>query len=180
MTRAALLLPCLFAAACTVGEFPDNPGGGTDAGGDGGGSQSNGCVDRLAPPAIEAHKHAAGGGTNAGTDCNVTGCHGGGGGGPVFTFTGTVYEADGTTPSVSAVVLFKTADKSIPFYTDDAGTFHVPATDTTLPNPFSGNVAVTGCPTIHAMAGIVTAQTCNGTDCHSAGGTGGKLILPKM
>lgn len=173
MTRAALLLPCLFAAACTVGEFPDNPGGGTDAGGDGGGSQANGCVDKLAPPAQDAHVHATGG-TNAGMNCQqATGCHGTDPAGPVFRFSGTVYEADGTTPSPLSVVLFDNGTKKVPFYTDSAGNFNVPMTDTTLPNPFTGGiVSATGCPTIKSMVGKVSEGGCTTTSCHTPGPAG--------
>jgi hypothetical protein len=192
MTRTALLLSSLFVAACTVGEIPDkNPATpGTDAGsGSGttdGGANANGCVDRLPPPAADAHSHLAGGGTNAGMDCTLGGCHKKGAlgaGAPEFRFAGTVYKADGTTPTVGAVVLFTSGAKKTPFYTDSAGNFNIRADDPSLATPFSnGNVSVTGCPTIHPMGGLVTEGTplvgCGSSGCHGPGGTGGKLTLP--
>jgi hypothetical protein len=192
MTRTALLLSSLFVAACTVGEIPDknqsNPG--IDAGSgsgtiDGGGVGSNGCVNRLLPPG-PAHVHAAGGGTNAGLDCTVGGCHKKGAtgtGAPAFRFAGTVYKADGTTASQGAAIVFKSGATTGAFYSDDAGNFSVLDGDTSIPTPFSsGNVSVSGCPTIHAMGGTVTESTppigCGTLACHAPGGGGGKLTLP--
>jgi hypothetical protein len=190
MTRTALLLSSLFVGACTVGEIPDkNPATpGTDAGsGSGttdGGANANGCVERLADPQLDFHPHGGvATASNAGMDCTVGGCHAVplGTNAPEFRFAGTVYKADGTTPSVGAVVLFTTGAKKTPFYTDKAGNFNVRADDVTFAKPFTqGNISVTGCPTIHAMGGNVTdaKSGCGSNLCHGPGGSGGKLTLP--
>jgi hypothetical protein len=92
MTRTALLLFSLFAAACSVGEV--------------GGSSLSPCVDRLVPPSGK-HTHLVGGGTNAGLSCVAAGCHLAGQLGanaPAYQFAGTVYKPGGTTPSAGVVV----------------------------------------------------------------------------
>ena len=46
---------------------------------------------RPVTPVAAAHIHAEGGTSNAGLACRAAGCHLAGGGGPTFTFSGTVY-----------------------------------------------------------------------------------------
>ena len=79
MTRTALLLSCLFAAACSVGEVGTSNNGGTDGGTKtDGGATGNGCVTRLTPAGAE-HPHTApvnaNNPTNAGENCVSAGCH---------------------------------------------------------------------------------------------------------
>ncbi|HEY0195640.1 MAG TPA: hypothetical protein VGC42_31215 [Kofleriaceae bacterium] len=190
MTRAALLLPSLLLAACTVGELPSNggtgsgSGSGVDAGGGGGsdaGGNANGCVNVLSADKIpDAHMHPGSGNSdNAGKDCTASGCHLAGGGGPEFRFAGTVYQKDGKTPAQGAAVVF-TADSGTAYnaaYTDKGGNFYVMKGDTaSLPDPFSGHVATTTCPDIRKMGGIVTSTSCTaGGMCHGPGGTGGVM-----
>ena len=191
MTRTVLLVSCLFAAACSVGEVgPGNTGGpGTDAGAqtDAGGPTGNGCFTRLAPPG-DSHPHSAplniNNPTNAGENCVAAGCHlkaQPGSGAPPYQFGGTVYKTGGTAPSAGAVITLKGGGKTTMVYSDTAGNFGVPD-DGTLPNPFTGSVTVSGCPTISSMVSQVAPGTgvsgCGGTACHiGAGAVGGKIIL---
>lgn len=186
MTRAALLLPSLFLVACTVGERSAGGGGGDDGSGSGSGSGSNqpGCVDALTADKLQdAHMHTAGGSDNHGQDCTAMGCHKIGATGtdaPAFRYAGTVYAADGTTPSMGGVVTFTpmAGGDPIPYYTDKGGNFYVMMDDGQLPSPFSGNVAATTCPTIRKMSSQVTDnEGCTGTSCHSTGGGGGTLTV---
>jgi hypothetical protein len=189
MTRAVLLLSCLFAAACSVGEVgtSNNTGTGTDAGTktDGGGTGTgNGCKTRLAPPGA-SHPHTApvnaANPTNAGENCVAGGCHLAGNVGtdaPAYQFGGTVYKTGGTVPSVGAAIVLAGGGSTATVYSDTAGNFAVP--DGSLPNPFVGTVSVSGCPTISMMASQISAPQagCGGVACHiGANATGGKIIL---
>lgn len=181
MTRAALLLSSLFVAACTIGDLPktgDNPGG-IDAGPTGGidaPKNTNGCVDRLAPPQLEAHIHSNGNTTNAGLRCVTAACHGPGGTGPVFQAAGTVYKTGGTTPSAGVYVRIKTGTTTVAMgVTDNAGNFNILSGVT-----FPSTTDATACPNVAPMssqlvqAGAVPGGDCNG--CHVAGGAAGSKI----
>ena len=170
MTRTALLLSSLFAAACSVGEVDTSNGG-------------SGCVDRLTPAGGE-HAHdapvAAGNPTNAGENCVASGCHLKGAEGtdaPAYQFGGTVYKTGGTVPSAGAAIVLKGGGKTVTVYSDTAGNFGVPD-DGSLPNPFQGNVTVSGCPTISTMSTQITQNGCGGQACHiGTNPTGGKIVL---
>jgi hypothetical protein len=172
MTRTALLLSCLFAAACSVGEV------GTDSG-----AMGNGCKTRLAPPGGE-HPHTApvnaNNPTNAGENCVAAGCHlkaAPGTGAPPYQYGGTVYKTGGTVPSTGAVIVLTGGGKTATVYSDTAGNFSVPD-DGSLPNPFQGNVSVSGCPTISSMVSLIAQNGCGGMACHTGtNSTGGKIIL---
>lgn len=174
MTRAALLLPSLLLAACTVGELPAPGGGGDDVG--------NGCVDVLAANLLQdAHLHVAGGTDNHDLDCTTSGCHSKttpGTDAPVFRFGGTIYQKDGTTPAAGGVVTFTVAGMApMPYYADKGGNFYVMDGDG-LPDPFNGAVAASTCPDIRKMVGVVTTVNCgNGSACHALGGAGGKMTI---
>lgn len=185
MTRTALLFSCLFVAACSVGEVGTGNNGGTDGGTktDGGGSNANGCVTRLTP-AGEEHPHAApvnaANPTNAGENCVQAGCHlkaSLGSGASAYQYGGTVYKTGGTVPSVGAAITLKGGGKTTTTYTDTGGNFFV-SDDGTLPNPFSGNVTVSGCPTISSMVSVIAQSGCGTATCHTGTNpTGGKIIL---
>lgn len=180
------MLSCLFATACSVGEVGTSTSvTGTDAGAktDGGGSNANGCKTRLTP-AGGSHPHtnpvAAANPTNAGENCVSANCHGTpvGTGAPPYQFGGTVYKTGGTVPSVGAVIVLTGGGSTATVYSDTAGNFSVP--DGSLPNPFVGNVTVSGCPTISTMVDQISgAQAgCGGLACHTGTNpTGGKIIL---
>mgnify|MGYP001598311426 CR=1 FL=1 len=181
MTRAALLLSCLFVAACTIGELPPTGGNpGTDAGNSGtdAGPNANGCVDRLAPPQLVAHLHGGvPGATNAGQRCVTAACHGTGGTGPLFQAAGTVYKPDGTTPSAGVYVRIKTGTTTVAMgVTDNAGNFNI-LTGVTFPS----TTDATACPNVAPMAtqlvqaGAVPGGDCNG--CHVVGGATGKITI---
>jgi hypothetical protein len=176
MQRAAVLLSCLFAAACSVGEVGTSNNG-TDAGG------ANGCLPRLTP-AGEAHTHNppadVNNPTNAGLNCVKSGCHlkaSPGVGAPPYQYGGTVYKTGGTVPSVGAAIVLKGGGKTVTVYSDTGGNFGVPD-DGSLPNPFTGNVTVSGCPTISTMTGTIAQSSCGGVSCHTeTNPAGGKIIL---
>jgi hypothetical protein len=189
MVRTALLLPSLFAAACTVGEVgTTNTGTDAPTKTDGGGATANGCVARLTPPGGE-HPHnppvAAGNPTNAGENCVASGCHlkgmegkdANGAPAPAYQFGGTVYKTGGTVASAGAAIVLKGGGKTVTVYSDTAGNFGVPD-DGSLPNPFLGNVTVSGCPTISTMSTQIAQNGCGGQACHiGSNPTGGKIIL---
>jgi hypothetical protein len=178
MTRTALLLSCLFAAACSVGEVGTSK---TDAGG-------SSCKTRLSPAGAE-YTHSkpvvAGNPSNAGQNCVAAGCHlknnlGTGAAGQLasaYQYGGTVYKTGGTVPSPGAVIVLTGSGKTATAYSDTAGNFFV-ADDGSLPNPFAGNVAVSGCPTISSMVSQIAQNGCGGEACHiGTNPTGGKIIL---
>jgi hypothetical protein len=187
MTRAALLLSCLFAAACSVGEVGPSTTSGPDAGArTDAGATANGCMPRLTPAGGE-HPHNApvnvNNPTNAGENCVQAGCHltgNLGSGAPAYQFGGTVYKTGGTVPSAGAVIVLKGGGTTAMVYSDTAGNFFVP--EGALTNPFTGNVSVSACPTISSMVSQVAPGTgvsgCGGEACHiGTAPTGGKIIL---
>jgi hypothetical protein len=172
MTRAALLLSCLFAAACTVGDLPGTGNAGTDAGntpGTDAPKTGNGCVDRIVPPG-GSHTHLAGGTTHAGEGCLVAGCHlanNPGTNAPGYQFAGTVYKPGTTTPSAGVTVTVKSSlGATAVGVTDDAGNFNIMAG--ALPNPFPATVSVTACPTLTPMISTLSqgGGNCTSTGCH--------------
>lgn len=172
MNRAALLLSCLFVAACTIGELPNNGGNpGTDAGNSGTDAKptGNACVDRLVPAGV-AHPHLAGGSTHAGEGCLLAGCHlanNPGTNAPPFQFAGTVYKPGGTTPSAGATITVKASNgMTTTGVTDAAGNFGIAAGS--LPNPFPATVSVTACPTLTPMISTLSqgGGNCTSTGCH--------------
>jgi hypothetical protein len=179
MTRTALLLTSLFAAACTVGEIPSsgvNPGPSPspDASTDGV-PAGNGCVNRVTPPA-SAHNHG-GGVTYAGANCMQAGaCHlDAGSPAPQFQFSGTMYKADGTTPSVGVNIRVKPAagGAETSLVSDDAGNFSLLLSATT-PVALPAKTDVTACPTLTPMVTQLLAGPTGGACnlCHSrTGGT---------
>lgn len=163
MLRIVVISSLLF-AACDVGEIPvDGTDGGNNVGGDGNGG--NGCVNTVTPAAA-AHQHA-GGGTNAGQACINAGCHLAGGGGPTFTFAGTVYTDSGaTTPKPGATIKVEFGTTTVSAVSDDAGNFYSMQA-ITLPAKTLG----TACPTVAPMVGMIVQGGGNCNNCHQIGGT---------
>jgi hypothetical protein len=162
-----------------VGEIPTNNMG-SDAG------NTNNCVARLPDPQLDAHPHLAGGGTNAGLNCMVDGCHlpnNPGVNAPGYQFAGTVYKADGTTPSPGVTVRVNSGAMTVMAISDVAGNFHIMAGS--LAGAFTATSDVTACPTVTAMvtqlmggngggAGANACNLCHGTN---AGHTTGPITI---
>lgn len=167
--RSALLVSSLFVVACSVGEVVGN----TSDGGSDGSGMGSACLDRIMP-AGEAHVHsaAAGGGTNAGMGCVISGCHlasAPGTDAPGFQFAGTLYKPGGTTPNAGAVIRVKSsAGMEVKGYTDSAGNFSISAG--VLMNPFPATTNATACPTTTPMVGSLTTGggNCNAAGCHAS------------
>ena len=181
MKHAMALLFLLV--GCTVGEVPIG-GGGTDGGGgdSGGGGDGGGdlqCATRLTPSAATGH----GGNiadTRAGQACNDGGCHNPdalGAGAPAFLAAGTVYKADGVTPSAGSTVRIIAAGTTTPVIsiTDTAGRFSFA---NNLLNAFPAKTEATACPTRKPMSaalqtGPAAGGNCSSAACHAAGGIQG-------
>jgi len=179
MLRAAFAIPCLFMAACTVGELPA-AGGGQDAGADAA-PVANGCINRVT--AVDPHEHGgAGGPTHAGENCQVGGCHlvgNTGTGAPAFVASGTLYKPGGVTPSAGANIVVKptAGGAATNLVSDTAGNFSITAAIT-----FPAKTEVSGCPTIQKMVGdLATAADGACNKCHAkTGGTTAPITLPDM
>lgn len=157
------ILASLSLAACDVGVF------GADSASSGGDDNDQVCADRAATPPSQ-YMHLAGTGSNAGMSCIEANCHSKAAPGPnapFYQFAGTVYQADGTTPSAGAIIYVNAGGKLAKMTSDTAGNFYVP--DLTLATPFPSQTTATACPTINHMVGTLTAGqgSCNG-------GTGGQ------
>ena len=168
---------------CTVGEVPIG-GSGTDGGGgggDGGGTDGGGelaCANRIAAPA-PAHDHG-GGDTRQGQSCVVAGCHAPDSAQP-FGAAGTLYLADGVTPSAGATVRFFPAGSTTPItaLTDLAGNFNFSAIQIN-DGSFPAKTEVTVCPSTKPMVAQVLTSSlvggnCNSGGCHAPGGTQGPI-----
>jgi hypothetical protein len=183
MKHAMALLFLLV--GCTVGEVPIG-GGGTDGGGgsDSGGGGDSGnlnCANRITASAATGH-----GGdindTRAGQACNDGGCHNPdslGAGAPAFLAAGTVYQADGVTPSAGLTVRLKPAGSTTPLIsiTDTAGRFSFA---NNVINAFPATTEVTACPSQRPMVSALQTSpaaggNCSSGLCHAAGGATGVI-----
>jgi hypothetical protein len=157
--RTAVLISSLLATACTVGELGTGDGGST----------SNACVERITPPSV-AHKHKDDGTAHAKRGCVAAACHLAAAPGidaPAYQFGGTVFKADGITPSAGVTVHVKSKSGMVATgVTDDAGNFNIPADS--LPDPFPATVTATACPTLSPMVAPLAAGggDCNSGSCH--------------
>jgi hypothetical protein len=160
-----VVISSLLLAACDVGEIPlDGTDGGNNAGGDSNGG-GNGCVDTVTPAAA-AHDHG-GGNTNAGMACINAGCHLAGGGGPTFTFAGTVYsDTGGTTAKPGVTIKVEFGATTVSAISDTAGNFYSMQA-ITLP----AKTLATACPTVAPMVGQIVQGGGNCNNCHRIGGT---------
>lgn len=166
MRSTVLFLSIL--AGCDVGSLQPGGGTGTDGGGGGGDGGGNvaACVNRGTPGAAYDH---GGGVTHAGENCMQAGCHGGGGGGSVYTAAGTVYKADLTTPNPGAVVRIRSGGNELTAVADSAGNFRFAQTIT-----FPGETDVTACPNQVPMVTPLGNGdgACSRAGCHVAGAQG--------
>jgi hypothetical protein len=106
---------------------------------------------------------------NPGQNCMVSGCHGGGGGGPVFTTAGTLYTTQGGNTPAAGATVFVGNQKLI---TASNGNFFIGAAIT-----FPTTTKVSLCPDTKPMVGALqnaAAGNCN--SCHN-GATTAKLFL---
>jgi hypothetical protein len=167
----------LCLAACDVGELPGITGDGGTGSGDGSG---NGCAQINATPPDGHH--------NPGMGCmSAAGCHnqglGLGNGAPAFSYAGTLYKADKTTPFGGATIVVKlgTAEKSVVTATN--GNFWLVPGVAGLDPPDNANTATTkasGCPDVTPMIGALTqgGGDCNKGGCHTPGVGQGAIHLP--
>jgi len=163
-------------AACDVGDVTLNhsggDGGATDSS-NAGGDSGNGCVNAQTPAA--AHTHAAGGTSNAGMDCVVSGCHGTppGTGASTFTFAGTLYTSSAASaPKTGATIQIKFGTTTYTAISDMAGNFY-----NSLPLTFPATTDATSCPSLTPMlTALATGQGgCN--SCHRNAGTTTPMYL---
>ena len=157
----------LCLAACDVGELP-GVGGDGGGSGDGGG---NGCIEVSATPPDGHH--------NPGMGCmSAAGCHndalGLGTAAPAYTYGGTLYKADKTTPYAGATVVVTLGSALKKVTAADNGNFWlVPGLG--LDPPTAANRAATkatACPsTPNLMSGTLGAGDgdCNKSGCHTPG-----------
>jgi hypothetical protein len=179
MSRSVVLCSLLL-AACDVGSVLQHASG-ADGGGSDTGSGSNCGSAGLTPGG--AHTHATGGKSNAGMGCmSSSGCHNSlmTPGGPAYSYAGTVYEADKTTPKPAATIFVYSGGKTIHMLSDMDGNFFV---DEALATPPSNTVATTTsatlCPTIMMMGPSLVAGggNCNSSSCHAAAAAAGAIHL---
>ena len=182
MRRIVVLCSLLF-AACDVGSVLEHASG--DGGGSGSGSGSGSddpatACGSAGLTASSAHMHTSGGTSNAGMPCLASGCHGPTPGGPAYSYAGTVYEADKTTPKPAATIFIFSGGKSVRMLSDMAGNFYVDAVSAPAPsNGVVTNTTATLCPTILKMNGSLVGGggNCNSSSCHAASGGQGPLHL---
>lgn len=131
------------------------------------------CVNAVTPAAPK-HAHADGTGSKRGTACMASGCHLAGGGGPTFTFSGTVSTAaDGNTPKPGATVKVEFGTTTIAAVADEDGNFYSTQT-ITLP----AKTLATSCPTVAPMVGMIVTGGGNCNNCHINGGTTTPIYVP--
>ena len=189
MRSPTLLLAFAFSltAACDVGSVNGpGPGSGSDPGAPDAGSGSNpapGTPDAApvagpdaavtGPQCRNAVQTADSGHHNPGTNCGVSGCHGGGGGGPRWTASGTLYKsAAGGTPLAGATVTVVDANGvTLDLVTAQNGNFY---TGNTIALP--ATVYASQCPTLTQMVSSVSNGSCN--SCHVGGSATGAVHLP--
>jgi hypothetical protein len=171
-----------FLAACDVGQIngppgapvPDAPAGAID-GPSGGpdGAPASGGPDAAPSLCRNQVQTADSGHHNAGANCGVSGCHGGGGGGPVWTVSGTLYaSAAGATALAGATITVVDANGATHdivsalngnFYTGEA-------------IPLPATVFASSCPNISKMTASISLGSCN--SCHVGGNATGAVHLP--
>jgi hypothetical protein len=166
---------CSITAACDVGQVTvPAPSGGPDASAAAPDAAAASAPDTASGPACRAAVQTADTGHhNPGQNCGVTGCHGGGGGGPVWTASGTLYtSAAGTTPMVGATVTVIDANGvTIDLVTAQNGNFY---TGNAIALP--AKVFASQCPSLAQMISTVSAGSCN--SCHVGGSATGAAHLP--
>lgn len=185
--RIAVLLSGLLFAGCTVGEVGGGSNNNNPPGADAGGgtpdgmAAANGCVTRGT--AADPHLHLAGGTSNKDQSCVAGGCHltgNLGAGAPAFTFAGTVYKADHTTPNAGANITIYpngtgAGTPALTLIADTDGNFY---TSEAMPT-FPATTAASACPDIQRMATLLSASSASGPNCngcHIPGGTGLAVI----
>jgi hypothetical protein len=171
MVRIAVIL-LLGLGACDVGELPGV--GGVD-----GSISGSGCVNLSMTPPSGHH--------NQGMGCmSAAQCHnqalGLGVGAPAYSFGGTLFKADKTTPYAGATIVVKMGNAEKKVVTADNGNFWLvpgvagldPPTATTR-----ASTTATACPTLMPMTGTLGAGdgNCAKTGCHAMGVGQGVITL---
>jgi hypothetical protein len=178
--RPPVLLLALL-AACDVGQVSgpppsgpdapasaiDAPAGGPDAAPAAGGPDAAPSACRNAVQTADSGHH------NAGANCIVSGCHGGGGGGPVWTVAGTLYAsaAGGTAVTGATITVIDANGATHDLVTALDGNFYTGAA-ILLP----AKVFASSCPSIANMNATVAVGSCN--SCHAGGNATGAIHLP--
>ena len=173
MARIVVILS-LCLAACDVGELPGT-------GGDGGGSgdAGNGCVALSATPPNGHH--------NPGMGCmSAAQCHnqalGLGTAAPAYSYGGTLYKADKTTPFAGATIIIKLGSAEKKVTVADNGNFWMVPGVAGLDDPtvaMRAQTSATSCPNILPMTGTLGAGdgNCAKSGCHTPGVAQGAIYL---
>lgn len=156
-------------------------GGGNDAsGGRDAGGASGGVFAGAAAYVSTAGPTSRNGGHNFGANGTnpvkqaCLGCHGNGGGAPVFTVGGSVFkDAAGTMPAANVEVRFVDANGTArSIYTDALGNFYFKGATLAAP----GKVGARDATTTQNMVGTIANGDCNSSGCH--GGAQGWVHVP--
>lgn len=169
----------LCLAACDVGQLPGTTPDGGGGSGDSMGS-GNGCIAVSATPPDGHH--------NPGMGCmSAAGCHnqalGLGTGAPAYSYGGTLFKADKTTPFAGATIVVKlgTAEKSVTV-ANNGNFWLVPgvAGIDSPTNTTQGETKASGCPDVTPMVGKLTqgGGDCNKSGCHTPGTGQDSIHLP--
>lgn len=181
MTRIAVILSLVLAAACDVGSVvSNNQGGGPDSGvtggGDSGGGSGSGSNCTPVASQLPAAHH------NAGMTCMTAGCHligNTGAGAPEYSFAGTLYrDPQGTNPFPGATISVTVAGTKHTAVTASDGNFYIPKALADPPTAANtGTTNASGCPSTTAMAGALIDNGGNCNNCHRTGGTTSPMFL---
>ena len=169
----------LCLAACDVGELPGATG---DANGGSGDAAGNGCV-----PVVTAAADIPDGHHNPGMGCmSAAGCHnqalGLGTNAPAYSYGGTLYKADKTTPYPGATIVVELGGAAKKVVTANNGNFWmvpgVPGLDPPT-NTMTAKTSASGCPNVAPMATLLTQGSgdCNKSGCHTPGVGTGAIFL---
>lgn len=182
MTRIAVILSLVFAAACDVGSVVSNNQGGPDGsvtgGPDSGSNAGSNCEAVRTDTANLPNGHH-----NAGMTCMTAGCHligNAGAGAPEYSFAGTLYkDTAGTQPYPGATVIVTVGGMTYKIVTSatgnagpGAGNFFIPKALAPPPSAaMTGTTSASACPTTTAMAENLVDNGGNCNNCHRTGGT---------
>jgi hypothetical protein len=167
----------LCLAACDVGQLPGATGDGGGGSGDGG--SGNGCITATDPAQAPDGHH------NPGMGCmSAAGCHnqalGTGTGAPAYSYAGTLYKMDKTTPYAGATVIVTLGGAEKKVTAANNGNFWLVPGVAGLDAPTNtatANTKATACPNINPMAGALTqgGGDCNKSGCHTPGAGQGAI-----
>jgi hypothetical protein len=158
-----------------AGASSDAGGGAQDAGGASGGVFSGAAayVSTAGPSSRNGGHNFGANGTNPVKQACL-GCHGSGGGAPLFTVGGSVFkDAAGTMPAANVEVRFVDANGTArSVYTDALGNFYFKGATLAAP----GKVGARDATTTQNMTSTIANGDCNSAACH--GGAQGWVHVP--